>query len=204
MSRAASGGVAQGNGREPGRGVLCCKSGLEGHGETGERQGHQRGYVLYGLFWRAELDELIRSEHVGPGSFVRTGAFFCILCSQGGHPRHSHPHCPTSADIFGFQGAVVNLTREMGLQYAKLGITANALCPGFHITHLVEEMQQQDFLDAMAAYTPMGRIAEAAEIRGPAIFLASAASDFMTGQTLVTDGGCLAGPGVHGREVSHE
>lgn len=98
----------------------------------------------------------------------------------------------------------MNLTREMGLQYAKLGITANALCPGFHITHLVEEMQQQDFLDAMAAYTPMGRIAEAAEIRGPAIFLASAASDFMTGQTLVTDGGCLAGPGVHGREVSHE
>jgi NAD(P)-dependent dehydrogenase (short-subunit alcohol dehydrogenase family) len=38
----------------------------------------------------------------------------------------------------------------------------------------------------------MGRIAEAAEITGPALFLASAASDYMTGQTLVADGGCLA------------
>lgn len=58
-------------------------------------------------------------------------------------------------------------------------------------------MQKQEFIDAMEAYTPMGRIAEASEIRGSAIFLASSASDFMTGQTLVVDGGCLAGPGCH-------
>ena len=38
----------------------------------------------------------------------------------------------------------------------------------------------------------MGRIAEAADIKGPALFLASAASDYMTGPTLVTDGGCMA------------
>jgi NAD(P)-dependent dehydrogenase (short-subunit alcohol dehydrogenase family) len=38
----------------------------------------------------------------------------------------------------------------------------------------------------------MGRVADAREIRGPALFLASPASDFMTGQTLVVDGGCLA------------
>lgn len=51
---------------------------------------------------------------------------------------------------------------------------------------------------AMYSYTPMGRLAEASEIRGPAIFLASSASNFMTGQTLIVDGGCSAGPGTHG------
>ncbi|KZP05811.1 hypothetical protein FIBSPDRAFT_903244 [Athelia psychrophila] len=89
------------------------------------------------------------------------------------------------AGIFGFQGAVVNLTRGMGLQYAKLGITANALCPGFHITGMInDETQGQQGFAAMAVYTP--------------ISLASSAPDFMTWQTLVTEGGCLAGPGVHG------
>ena len=47
-------------------------------------------------------------------------------------------------------------------------------------------------LQAMIDFTPMGRVAETAEIKGPALFLASAASDFMTGQTLVVDGGCMA------------
>lgn len=89
----------------------------------------------------------------------------------------------------------MNLTHELGLEYAKLGIQINALCPGFFRTNLASASRDRDhqaFADRINGFTPMGREAEPEEIRGPALFLASAASDFMTGQTLVVDGGCLA------------
>ena len=91
------------------------------------------------------------------------------------------------------KGAVINLTRELGLQYASQGIQVNALCPGFYQTNLSRgAIDDPQVRAAITAFIPMGRIAAAAEIKGPALFLASAASDYMTGQTLVTDGGCLA------------
>ncbi len=92
------------------------------------------------------------------------------------------------------KGAVVNLTRELGLEYARQGIQVNALCPGFYQTNLSRGAIDDPRARAtVTAFIPMDRIAEAAEIKGPALFLASAASDYMTGQTLVVDGGCLAG-----------
>ncbi|WP_433193078.1 SDR family NAD(P)-dependent oxidoreductase [Nocardia sp. CA-107356] len=91
------------------------------------------------------------------------------------------------------KGAVVNLTREIGLEYATKNIQVNALCPGFYRTRLADGVYDDPAsVAAFTAITPMGRIAEAEEIRGPALFLASPASNFMTGQTLVTDGGALA------------
>lgn len=91
------------------------------------------------------------------------------------------------------KGAVVNLTRELGLEYATAGIQVNALCPGFYRTRLAGgAYDDPGFVEAITAFTPMGRVAEAAEIRGPALFLASAASDYMTGQLLIVDGGCTA------------
>lgn len=89
------------------------------------------------------------------------------------------------------KGAVVNLTRELGLQYATHGIQVNAICPGFFYSRL-GPYDDPEFRATIEAFTPMRRVAEAKEIRGAAIFLASAASSFMTGQTLVIDGGALA------------
>lgn len=91
------------------------------------------------------------------------------------------------------KGAVVNLTREIGLEYAKKNVQVNAICPGCYRTRLAGgAYDDPDFVEAITAITPMGRVAEAEEIRGPALFLASAASNYMTGQTLVTDGGAFA------------
>ena len=86
----------------------------------------------------------------------------------------------------------MNLTRELGLEYATKGININAICPGFFRTNLAGAYDNPNHVEAMSTSTPMGRVADAQEIRGSALFLASAASDFMTGQTLVVDGGYLA------------
>jgi NAD(P)-dependent dehydrogenase (short-subunit alcohol dehydrogenase family) len=88
------------------------------------------------------------------------------------------------------KGAVVNLTRELGLEYAPFGIQVNALCPGFFRTQTRPRTADQEQI--MADYTPMQRIAEASEISGSILYLASSASDFVTGTTLVIDGGVLA------------
>lgn len=89
------------------------------------------------------------------------------------------------------KGAMVNLTRELALQYATSGITVNALCPGFYRTNL-GPFDDPAFVQAITDFTPMARIANADEIKGTAIYLASAASDFVTGSMLVADGGCMA------------
>ena len=91
------------------------------------------------------------------------------------------------------QRAVVDLTRELGLEPTTAGIQVNALCPGLYRPRLAGgAYDDPDIVAAVTAFTPMGRVAEAAEIRGPALFLASPASDDMTGQMLVMDGGCTA------------
>ncbi len=91
------------------------------------------------------------------------------------------------------KGAVVNLTRELALEYAAQNIQVNALCPGFFHTRIAGgAYDNPDFVATISAFTPMGRLAEASEIKGTALYLASAASSYTTGLMLVTDGGCMA------------
>ena len=90
------------------------------------------------------------------------------------------------------KGAVVNLTRELGLEYAPLGINVNAICPGFYRTKLGGGSDDPDFVKAVREFVPMGKMAEPEDLKGTAIYLASSASDYMCGQMIVTDGGILA------------
>jgi len=91
------------------------------------------------------------------------------------------------------KGAVVNLVRELALQYAPHNIQVNAICPGFFRTRISDgAFDDNSFVEAISAFTPMGRVAEASEIKGTALYLASDASSFTTGLMLVTDGGCMA------------
>ena len=91
------------------------------------------------------------------------------------------------------KGGVVQLTRAMAEAWSSRGITCNALAPGFFPTELTDPVFSDDGLsNEMARQTCIGRNGAMEDLIGPAIFLASPASDYVTGQVLHVDGGFTA------------
>jgi NAD(P)-dependent dehydrogenase (short-subunit alcohol dehydrogenase family) len=96
------------------------------------------------------------------------------------------------------KGGVVNLVRTAAISLAPQRITVNAIAPAFVRTNIGGGMlaqrspETEQVLDAISQRTPLGRLAEPEEFSGIAVFLASPASDYMTGATVPVDGGWLA------------
>jgi len=90
------------------------------------------------------------------------------------------------------KAGVISVTKTLAVEWASAGIRVNALCPGWTATDLNRHLWGgPDGGRAVIAGVPMGRWAEPREMAGPAVFLASDASSYMTGQVLVVDGGQL-------------
>ena len=97
---------------------------------------------------------------------------------------------PAMAQYGASKAALISLTRTLAVEWASTGVRVNALCPGWTATDLNRTLwENEEVYAGLTATIPMGRWAKAEEMAGPAVFLASDASSFMTGQTLVVDGG---------------
>jgi len=92
------------------------------------------------------------------------------------------------------KGAVNMITKQLAVELASKKVLVNAIAPIITITPMTEERvkREADRYEKMLVNVPMGRMGKVDDLVGPAIFLASAASDFMTGSILYPDGGTMA------------
>jgi NAD(P)-dependent dehydrogenase (short-subunit alcohol dehydrogenase family) len=123
-----------------------------------------------------------------PGVIVNVSSIYGLAGAPGGEKELGSVSYYTAA-----KHGLVGFTRALAIEVAAAGIRVNALCPGWVDTSM-NPISKADpaFIRRNLDQIPMGRWACPDEMAGPAVFLASDASSFMTGQTLVVDGGHLA------------
>lgn len=93
----------------------------------------------------------------------------------------------------GSKGGVVQLTKSFALEWAKYNVHVNAIAPGPIKTYLMKPLlKDRERYEAVLRMVPLGRFAEPEELIGPTVFLASKASDYVTGHILFAEGGWLA------------
>lgn len=115
----------------------------------------------------------------GGGSIINTASFVAVMGAATSQIAYTAS-----------KGGVLAMTREIAVEYARQGIRANALCPGPVNTPLLQQLlADPDARARRLVHVPMGRLAEAREIAGAALFLASEDAAYVNGATFLVDGG---------------
>jgi NAD(P)-dependent dehydrogenase (short-subunit alcohol dehydrogenase family) len=124
-----------------------------------------------------------RLQQRGGGSVINVASFVAILGAATSQISYTAS-----------KGAVLSMTRELAVQFARENIRVNALCPGPVETPLLLSIFGDDpaALERRRAHWPMGRLAKPREIVNGALFLASDESSYVTGSTFLVDGGLTA------------
>ena len=118
----------------------------------------------------------------GGGNIVNIASMFGIV---GSAPVKQAHYCAS-------KGAVLNLTRELALQWARKNIRVNSLCPGWFPSEMTVAMDDEASMEFLRQNSPIPRMGELSELDGALLLLASDASTFLTGHQLVVDGGWTA------------
>lgn len=101
---------------------------------------------------------------------------------------------PSAAAYSASKGGVMQITKSLACEWARFGITVNAVCPGFVETPLIKnEMANEKWMAYMTMRTPMRRLAKPEDVAGAMLFFASDMASYITGTSLVIDGGFSAG-----------
>lgn len=135
------------------------------------------------------------------------GTFFCcqavgahmIARKRGGKIINitslvAHAAIPQRAAYAASKGGVKQLSQNLAVEWAPHNIQVNTISPGFILTEIVRDYIARGVHrpELLTARIPAGRMGEVDDVAGPAVFLASAESDYITGTTLIVDGGWMA------------
>ena len=136
---------------------------------------------LTGVFLcaRAAAREMIKKKY---GKIINIASIYGAV----GDIFHAAPY-------YASKGAVINLTRALAIEWAQHKINVNAIAPGFFPSEMTEQVfKNEDAMKHILSRTPMGRTGVPADLKAVLVYLASPASDFVTGQTIFVDGGWTA------------
>ena len=126
------------------------------------------------------IPHLLANDGPIRGSVINTASFVAVMGAATSQISYTAS-----------KGAVLALSRELGVEFARQGVRVNALCPGPVDTPLLRELYASDPAKAARRliHLPMGRFAQAKEIASAALFLASDESSYVTASTFMVDGG---------------
>jgi NAD(P)-dependent dehydrogenase (short-subunit alcohol dehydrogenase family) len=140
------------------------------------------GINLKGVFLCAQAEARVMIP-AGYGKIINT-------CSMSGHIANTPQK---QAAYNASKAGVLHLTRSLAAEWAPQGIRVNSISPGYTRTKLVDDLlaspEGQAMYPQWMALTPMGRMAEVTDLQGAVVYLAAEASDFMTGNDMIIDGG---------------
>jgi NAD(P)-dependent dehydrogenase (short-subunit alcohol dehydrogenase family) len=135
-----------------------------------------------------------------------TGVFLCARTAAREMMKRNYGKIVNIASIYGAvgdvfhaapyyasKGAVINLTRAFAIEWAQYKINVNAIAPGFFPSEMTEQVfKDENALKHILSRTPLGRTGEPSDLKAVLLYLASPASNYVTGQTIFVDGGWTA------------
>jgi NAD(P)-dependent dehydrogenase (short-subunit alcohol dehydrogenase family) len=134
---------------------------------------------LCGVFYCAQLVGKMMIEQ-GSGSIVNIASMSAFVANVG---RHNNAYCTA-------KGGVVMFTRQLAADWAQYGIRVNAIAPGYIRTEIgAGPLEEPTLKELIPRMTPMTRAGVPEDLKGLAVFLSSDASGYLTGQTIIIDGG---------------
>ena len=135
--------------------------------------------------WQLSQHTARRMKEAGGGNIIN-------VTSVGGYrgaPDAGQPAIAYNSS----KGAVITLTKDMAVKFAPFGIRVNAIAPGPFLTDMMRHIRDNEAAkNFMVQAIPLARTGERDDLKGVAVFLASPASGYITGQILAVDGGMLA------------